>query len=324
MLKVPINNTFFRNLFFPIGAFILAILLWLFVISGAQYTTILDIPIEARNLNAQKTYLREVPKFASVMLKGKGRDLFKAYILQNFTGFKLVLDLEGISQEYEFLLNKYFEKNPRKVVLPASYNLTFIEVVYPNKIKISLDEIVQKTVSVRSNIVSLLKDGYTQIGSVKFNPDSVNVVGPKAELDKIDNVYTVRDTLIQVSNPIEGSLSLILPSKLINYSHNEVNYLLDIQQISERIIVDIPVSVINKIKGIRVFPSPQTVSLTVIGGAMQIANIKPNDISVSLDFNSWSIDQSFYKPKVLIPYDILNWRDLSPRKIELGVAREAK
>ena len=65
-------------------------------------------------------------------------------------------------------------------------------------------------------------------------------------------------------------------------------------------------------------------SLTVIGGAMQIANIKPNDISVSLDFDLWSMDQSFYKPKVSIPYDILNWRDLSPRKIELGVAREAK
>ena len=127
-----------------------------------------------------------------------------------------------------------------------------------------------------------------------------------------------------MSSLTEGSLNLILPSKLINCSHNDVDYLLDIQQISERIIVDIPVSVINKVKGIRVFPSPQTVSLTVIGGALQIANIKPSDISVSLDFESWSIDQSFYQPKVSIPFDILNWRDLSPRKIELGVAREAK
>ena len=111
---------------------------------------------------------------------------------------------------------------------------------------------------------------------------------------------------------------------MINCSINKVNYLLDIQQISERIIVDIPVAVINKIKGIRVFPSPQTVSLTLIGGAIQISKIKPNDISVSVDFKSWSINQSFYEPNVLIPFDILNWRDLSPRSIELGVARESK
>ena len=324
MFKIPPQSSFFRNIFFPIGAFSLATLLWLFVISDDQYTMVLDFPIEARNLNAQKTYLKEVPEFASVMLKGKGRDLFKAYILQNYGGFKLVLDLEGISQEYEFILNKYFEKNPRKVVLPSSYNLTFVEIVYPNRIKISLDEIMQKTVPVNSTIISSLKDGYTQVGLIKLDPDSVIIIGPKAELDKINNINTIRDTLFQLSSITKGMLNLILPSRLINCSHNEVSYLLDIQQISERIIVDIPVNVINKIKGIRVFPSPQTVSLTVIGGAIQISKIKPIDISVTVDFTSWSINQSFYEPKVMIPFNILNWRDLSPRKIELGVARESK
>ena len=63
------------------------------MISGDQYTMILELPIEARNLNAQKTYLKEVPEYASVMVKGKGRDLFKSYILQKYAGFKLVLDL---------------------------------------------------------------------------------------------------------------------------------------------------------------------------------------------------------------------------------------
>ena len=99
----------------------------------------LDLPIEARNLNSQKTYLEEVPGYASVILKGKGRDLFKSYILQNYSDIKLVLDLDGISQEYEFILNDYFEKNPRKVVIPPSHNVSFIEVVYPNRIKIRLE-----------------------------------------------------------------------------------------------------------------------------------------------------------------------------------------
>ena len=76
--------------------------------------------------------------------------------------------------------------------------------------------------------------------------------------------------------------------------------------------------------GIRVFPSPQTVSLTVVGGAVQISKIKPSDILVTVDFRSWSINQSFYEPRVSFPFEILNWKDLSPRSIELGVARETK
>ncbi len=323
-MKIPQFNSFFHNIFFPLGAFSLATILWLFVISGDQYTMIIDFPIEARNLNAQKTYLKEVPNSAAVMLKGKGRDLFKAFILQKYSGFKLVLDLEGISQEYEFFLNNYFEKNPRRVVLPSSYKLSFVEIVYPNRIKISLDEIMKKTVPVSSNLLISLKDGYTQVGLIKFYPDSVNIVGPKAELDRINNINTIKDTLTNLSDAFNSGLNLILPNRLINCSHTEVQCYLDIQQISERIIVDIPVKVINKVKGIRVFPSPQTVSLTVIGGAIQISKIKSNDILVNVDFNSWSINQNFYEPQVSFPFDILDWRDLSPRTIELGVARESK
>ena len=77
------------------------------------------------------------------------------------------------------------------------------------------------------------------------------------------------------------------------FSQKKINYFLDVQQISERIIVDIPVKVINKVRGIRVFPSPQTVSLTVVGGVNQIANIKPDDISVIVDFKSWKLKKTF-------------------------------
>ncbi len=324
MSKINFFTSFFKNIAFPVGAFLLAVLLWLFVVSGEQYTMMLDLPIEARNLNSQKTYLEEVPGYASVILKGRGRDLFKSYILQNYTDFKLVLDLDGISQEYEFILNDYFEKNPRKVVIPPSHNVSFIEVVYPNRIKISLDEVMEKKVPIISNVLSVVKDGYIQIGNTQFEPDSLIIIGPKVELNKINKVYTTKDTLLSLTKSSSGMIDLISQNRLIKYSQKKINYFINVQQISERIIVDIPVKVINKVKGIRVFPSPQTISLTVVGGVSQIANIKPNDISVIVDFKSWKLEKNFYTPKIAVPFDILNWKDLSPRTIELGVARESK
>ena len=324
MGRISFFSTFFKNIAFPVGAFLLAILLWLFVISGNQYTMMLDLPIEARNLSSQKTYLEEVPGYASVILKGKGRDLFKSYLLQKYTDFKLVLDLDGISQEYEFILNEYFEKYPRKVVIPSSHNVSFVEVVYPNRIKIKLDEVMEKKVPIVSNIWSVIKDGYVQIGNTKFKPDSIKIIGPKVELKKVTGIYTIKDSILNLSKNYKGRVDLIMPNRLIKYSSEKVNYFFNIQQISERIVVDIPVKVINKIKGIRVFPSPQTVALTLVGGVNQIAEIKPSDILVVVDFKRWKIEKNFYTPDVSIPYDILNWKDLSPRSIELGVARESK
>ncbi len=324
MIKINFFTSFFKNIAFPVGAFFLAMLLWLFVVSGDQYTMMLDLPIEARNLNSRKTYLEEVPGYASVILKGKGRDLFKSYLLQNYADFKLVLDLDGISQEYEFILNDYFEKYPRKVVIPSSHNVSFVEVVYPNRIKIKLDEVMEKEVPVVSNIWSSVKDGYVQIGDIQLDPDSLTIIGPKVELNKLDEVYTIKDTLLNLTKGSRGMIDLISKNRLIKYSLKEINYFIDVQQISERIIADIPVKVINKVKGIRVFPSPQTVSLTVIGGVSQIADIKPIDILVIVDFNSWNLEKNFYTPQITVPFDILNWKDLSPRTIELGVARESK
>ena len=51
-----------------------------------------------------------------------------------------------------------------------------------------------------------------------------------------------------------------------------------------------------KIKSLIVFPSPQTVSLTVVGGVNQIANIEPIDILVIVDFNLWELEKNFYSP----------------------------
>ena len=324
MGKTRLSSPFFNNIVFPVGAFSLAVILWLFVVSGNQYTMMLDIPIEARNLNSQKTYLEEVPEFASVILKGKGRDLFKSFLLKKYSGFKIVLDLDGISQEYEFVLNEYFEKNPSKVVLPPSHNVDFVEVVYPNRIKIKLDEIMEKKVPISSNINEVIRDGYIQIGKTKFIPDSILIIGPKVELDQTESIFTIKDTLFNLYKITRGQIDLIVPNRLINYSFNRANYYYNIQQISERIIVDIPVKVVNKIKGIRVFPSPQTVSLTVVGGINQIAQIESSEISVVVDFNFWELEKIFYSPEVSIPFDILNWKNLSPRTIELGVARESK
>ena len=72
------------------------------------------------------------------------------------------------------------------------------------------------------------------------------------------------------------------------------------------------------------FPSPQTVSLTVIGGVEQIASLNPTEIKIIVDFNDWSHLKQFYEPKVGIPKDLLDWRDISPKNVEIGVAREIK
>ena len=320
----PIESLIRQKLSLFFGAFGLSLLLWVFVVSENEYTLILDLPIEARNLNVQKAHQEEVPPYASVRLLGTGRDLFKSFLLKNFGGFKLVLDLEGISNEYEFVLNDYFEKFPQKIVLPLNYNLSFVEVVYPNRIKISLDEYSSKIVPVISNLFIKPSPGFLLVSEQKIYPSEIEIAGPKKELALINHVETDFDTINGLTSFYSGQLKIQSLGRLIKYSSKTVDINLDIQNISERIIADIPVRVINIPNKFRVFPSPQTVSLTVIGGVNQISGLSSNDITVFVDFKDWNHLKQFYEPEVKIPEYLLDWRDISPKNIEIGVARELK
>ena len=320
----PIESLIRQKLSLFFGAFGLSLLLWVFVVSENEYTLILDLPIEARNLNVQKAHQEEVPPYASVRLLGTGRDLFKSFLLKNFGGFKLVLDLEGISNEYEFVLNDYFEKFPQKIVLPLNYNLSFVEVVYPNRIKISLDEYSSKVVPVISNLFIKPSPGFLLVSEQKIIPSEIEIAGPKKELALINHVETDFDTINGLTSFYSGQIKIQSLGRLIEYSSETVEINLDIQNISERIIADIPVRVINVPNKFRVFPSPQTVSLTVIGGVNQISGLTSNDIKVFVDFKIWNHLKQFYEPEVKIPEALLDWRDISPKNIEIGVARELK
>ena len=323
-LNKPIESLIGQKLSLLIGALGLALLLWIFVVSQNEYTIILDLPIEARNLNVQKAHKEEVPPSASVRLRGTGRDLFKSFLLKNFGGFKLVLDLEGISKEYEFVLNDYFEKFPQKVVLPLNYNLSFVEVVYPNRIKISLDDYSSKSVPIISNLHIKPAPGFLLVGNQIIRPEKIDIAGPKKDLALINHIETIYDTINGLTSFYSGEIKTQSLGRLIKYSTDYVEISLDIQNISERIIVDVPVIVVNIPDKIRVFPSPQTVSLTVIGGVNQISNLNPTDIKVIVDFDDWSHLKQFYEPKVSIPKNLLDWRDISPKNVEIGVAREIK
>ena len=310
-----------------LGAFGLAIFLWLFVVSNNNYSTIINIPIEVRNLNERKkAYKKEIPQIAKVRFKGKGRSIIKSLILKDFVkDFKLVIDLDRISEEYNFFLNDYYNRYPQKVSIPSTFELQYVEVIYPDSIHISLDEYMVKNVPVKSNIVIKPSPGYIKIGKPILDSSLVTIAGAKNAVQSIEYIYTTNDTFNNIDMPINAQVSLeTINNTLIEYSFLNLSYFQDIQPISERIISGVPVTIKNNLKGLVVRKNPSTVSLTIVGGLDYISEIQPTDISVTIDFTyQWSPKMQFYEPRVVVPDEILSWKDLTPRNIELAVAKES-
>ena len=315
-----------QNISVKLGAIALALLLWIFVMSENEYTITTDIPIEVRHLPARLVLQEKVPKLAKIRIRGQGRSLFKTFILKRFIpGFKLVLDLERISEKYDFILNDYFDQYPQKVVIPSNFEVNFVEVVYPGSIHISLDEYMVKSVPIKSRVVINPSPGYIKVGKPDLDSSIVTIAGAKNAIQSIEYVYTENDTFNNLDLPLNTIVSLKRKNNtLIEYSFLNINYSQDIQAISERIISGVPVNIKNNLKGLVVRRNPSYVSLTIVGGINYIAKIKPDDIIVFIDFTSqWSPKKQFYEPTILVPDEIISWKDLTPRNIELAVAKES-
>ena len=179
------------------GAICLASLLWIFVISENIYLMVVDMPVEARNLPARLALKEKVPEYAKVRLRGTGRSLFKTILLSRFIpGFKLVLDLERISEEYDFILNDYFERYPQKVSIPSNFDVSYVEVIYPKSIHISLDEYKEKTVLVVPKIQISTAPGFAIVGKPVISPKKVKIAGSRNIVETISSVETISDTII--------------------------------------------------------------------------------------------------------------------------------
>ncbi|MDA9841480.1 CdaR family protein [Candidatus Marinimicrobia bacterium] len=305
-------------------SFVIAFIFWFFIKSEDTYSITTSIPLVARNLQEQKTYKEEVPESIIVTLKGSGRAFIWLRFFDNFyEDYKAVIDLSSIADEYNFELDQYYKNNPEKIVLPASLELEFVEVISPRSIKINLDQYLVKKVPIKSEVIVSTAPGYIQAGEEVFFPDSISIGGPQEIVDSINFVKTQKDTLVDLVSSIESEFLIINPDKVVDFDPKKVKGFIDIQPISETIVTGIPVKLINKPNDVNVFVNPATVSLTIVGGLDQIASIVSTDIEVLINFEkSWSADKQFYSPEVRIPDSILEWKDLSPNNLEILVIKE--
>ena len=186
-----------RKFILRLGAFGLAILLWVFIVSSEMYEMVISVPIEVRNLSEQKALREKVPERALVRFEGTGRMLFKTLLLKRFyNDFKLVLDLDRISDEYEFVLNDYFRRYPRKIVIPNEFEIRYIEIDSPREIKISLDDYLVRTISIVSKVIIEPSPGYVVVGDIILEPLEIAIAGPKDVIENITSINTLADCQI--------------------------------------------------------------------------------------------------------------------------------
>ncbi len=315
---------FSENLSIKLSSLILAITLWLFVVTGSDYVHVVKIPIRLRNLQSGRILAEEIPDFAEVRMRGTGRQFLNNQLTTPFADMGIMLEMGRIRFYYDFALESYLNKHPDRLEMSRDFGLELVEIISPDTVKVRLESYLEKVVPVRPKITISTDDGYIQVGKTETTPSNVTISGPFSLISEISEIFTEEINFEARKNNVKETMDLKVSNKsLIKVDPLEVLLMASIQSIGERKLEGIEVRVRNVPENLKAIVNPTTVSLDLQGGIAFLSGLTGEDIDATIDYaTDWTENKRMYSLKIDVPEDVINWSGPNPSEVEIIVIRE--
>lgn len=159
------------------------------------------------------------------------------------------------------------------------------------------DRLRTKNVPVVLNSSINFSQGFDYFENFTLIPDSISVIGPELVLESINAVTTKELILDNLKSSINQNLLLDIQNTNLKYSNKSVKLLIDVEKSTESIL-DIPISIINIPKDIKLNYYPKMIKISFTVSLDNYQNYSSKDFKIICDFNQISLDGKL-TPKVI-------------------------
>jgi YbbR domain-containing protein len=166
-----------NNLRYKILAFLLAVVIWYFVVGEERAEVGLTVPLELVNIPRQLIVVNNVTPAIDIRVNGP-KSLVRALSLESL---RKSLDLSQAKRG-----TVTFSISPEGIPLPRGVKITRIS---PTQIIVVLQNLVTKTVAIKPRLVGKPAPGYEMTG-LEISQSQVQITGPQDVLDNLETLYT--------------------------------------------------------------------------------------------------------------------------------------
>jgi hypothetical protein len=149
-------------------------------------------------------------------------------------------------------------------------------------------------------------EGFTVVGKLKIEPDSVLIKGNSRIVENIR--YWNTEKMLVKGKIKSFSISVGLKDTLrniIDFSPNYVNILANIQQSAQKSFKDVEIKVLGKQLPSNYVIQPQRITVILTGGIEEISKLSINDVSAYINYNEVISDSvGIFKPEIKIPDNV--------------------
>ena len=271
---------------------IIAIFLWLFVVTGREYEITCEIPLIVENVRQGKVLMSEVPDRVEVGFKGMGRSLI---YMRAFNNAELHLDISSIKYFYDFPLL------PNYVKFPSSLQVTPMRIIQPDTVNIRLDEEIERSVPIIPRVNIETAPGFVVVGGVETAPEEILITGPLSIMKDLMSIETFSIDLKEVETNLNQEIELLLPHKSVKLSAGRVTVRAAVERLTENFIRNIPVKVLNVPENLSVVVEPAVLTVKIRGPVSEVKNVGIEQIAASIAFPAdWEGGNNVFMPEIEI------------------------
>jgi len=299
----------FANYKVKIFSLFSALFLWFYVVTDNRFDHTISVPLHLINQPQGRILSEPIPSKVNVLFRGTGKDLLNL----GYREKRIELDLHQIRRYKKFPITVDMIKG-----IPTGMEVIPQRIIEPDSVTVLLDQFAGKKVPLRPDIMLIPADGYTQVGDISLEPDSIIIYGPASWVKAISEVPTVAKEYKSVIRAIRDKISLVAPEReTIAYSLDRVKFSVDVQRIGESLITEIPVNVTRVPSNIKVTVVPSTLSLKIQGGNNILSKLTRDDIEATIDFRRrFQYEGKSIAASIQVPEGI-TFSDVKPVKFEI-------
>ena len=296
-----------------IAATLFAVFIWFLVVTGDNYEHRTTIPIEITQPNPNYIISSPTPPEAAVQLQGTGKHLF-SFLL--FRQGRLLVNIDKEPGSY------VVRPTDNDISLSGSAKRLFSRLLWPDTIVVKIEKLVTRKIPVINNIDLKPQPGYTIVGEVIYEPDSVRVRGPENSVRALDSLHSEIVQINDLKHPFSGTFAIVHPpNEQISILDPELAVEADIQKLLEKTITNVPVTVRYLPSQIDALVTPAQLSLKIQGGVNVVFPITNKNINAYIEYRQELEGQSKDFPIIIEPIPGIRFRDIKPDRFKVRLVR---
>lgn len=268
------------------GAVIVAAALWVSVNMQAEYSVVKSVPVVFEEMKEGKAFRFPIPKAMSVRIRGTGWVVARLFLSPDV---KYFINLSSVTSEPVIITAREIQNH---VTLPADVAVVDVK---PETLMVALSDYVEKRVPVSPRLVLGFHEGYGMVGDIRVEPDSVTIGGSPDDLREVASWNTQFRKYSDVRAPIAEEIPLEeLPSYSFTVPVRTVRVSVGVEPFAEKVFAGIPVTAAGVPPGREVIFIPPRLDVVVRGGIEQLAAIRDDRFSATVDYSELERDSTGY------------------------------